>query len=95
VSCRCGAPPEKKCAECGRQIDAELGRCRAHPALDLDAVRCVRCGRHLCAFHMTVTPVSKAGGGIGLGEKCFPSCASTFGVTPIERPRHVSPRFAS
>lgn len=85
MSCRCGKPPEKKCAECGRLISADAERCRAHPTLDVDAVRCCRCGRHLCGFHITLQPLPKADGTMGQAERCFPSCASTFGAAPKAR----------
>jgi hypothetical protein len=61
-------------------IDPALGRCRAHPALDIDAVRCARCGRQLCSFHIQLMPRAKSNGTIGHTERCFPSCASTFGA---------------
>lgn len=91
MSCRCGQPPAKRCASCAGDIDPEINACRKHPALDIDAVRCAKCGLQLCAFHYSLMPMSKAGGGIGLVPICFPGCESTFGARVVisnGAPRH-------
>jgi hypothetical protein len=91
MRCRCGGHAARVCASCGN--DASGDRCRAHPAANVDTVRCVLCSRALCFFHFVLQPTSELSTTstgkrvevVRLRTKCFPGCEHAF-KTPEWRP---------